>query len=88
MLDCRRALPEQTELKRLVRRSSNELAVQSRDMLTLARGQTGRVELRPDVFEACELVQELVDELRHTASGKGLRLAAQTPILVGLNRLM
>ena len=79
VLESRRALPEQTELTRLIRRSSNELAVQLRDMLTLARGQTGRIELRPDVFEACELVQELVGELRPTATAKGLRLVAQTP---------
>lgn len=50
-----------------------------RDMLTLARGQTGRVELRPDVFKAWELVQALVEELRPKASAKRLRLMAQTP---------
>ncbi|MGQ3054739.1 MAG: hybrid sensor histidine kinase/response regulator [Roseateles sp.] len=79
VLESKRASPEQAEVMKRIRRSANELAVQLRDMLTLARGQTGRMELRPEVFEACELVQESVESMAREAEAKGLAFSVVTP---------
>ncbi len=79
VLESKRASPEQAEVMKRIRRSANELAVQLRDMLTLARGQTGRIELRPEVFEACELVRESVESMGREAEAKGLQFSVATP---------
>jgi signal transduction histidine kinase/CheY-like chemotaxis protein len=79
VLESRHALPDQVELTRRIRRSANELAVQLRDMLTLARGQTGRIELRPEVFDAAELVREVAADSHADAQAKGLALTVTTP---------
>ena len=79
VLESRQAWPQQAEVTRRIRRSADELAVQLRDLLTLARGQTGHIELRPEVFEAVELVREMTDDAAAAAEAKGLSLAVDTP---------
>ncbi|MBA3771084.1 MAG: response regulator [Ramlibacter sp.] len=79
VLESRRVLPEHADVMKSIRRSANELAVQLRDILTLARGQTGRIELSPEVFEACELVQEAVESMGREAEAKGLEFRVETP---------
>jgi len=64
VLESGQALPDQAEVTRRIRRSADELAVQLRDLLTLARGQAGRIELRPEVFEATELVREMAEDAK------------------------
>ncbi|MBI2770581.1 MAG: response regulator [Burkholderiales bacterium] len=79
VLESKRALAEHADVMKSIRRSANELAVQLRDILTLARGETGRIELRPKVFEACELVEETVENVRREAQAKGLDFHVETP---------
>ncbi|VTU39406.1 hybrid sensor histidine kinase/response regulator [Variovorax sp. PBL-E5] len=77
--ESQQALPEQASVTRRIRRSADELAVHLRDLLTLARGQTGRIELRPEVFEASALVREMVQDATEAAEAKGLELTVETP---------
>ena len=79
VLEMRHALPEQAQVTKRIRRSANELCVQLRDLLTLARDQTGRVEVRPDVFDAAELVREIVADIQLDALAHGLELSANLP---------
>lgn len=79
VLESRQSLPDQAEITRRIRRSADELAVQLRDLLTLARGPTGRIELRPEVFEATELAREMAEDAASAAEAKGLRLTVETP---------
>ncbi|WP_179106834.1 hybrid sensor histidine kinase/response regulator [Variovorax sp. KK3] len=79
VLERRRALPEQAEVTRRIRRAADELAVQLGDLLTLARGQTGRIQLRPEVFEAVELVREATENAAAAAEAKGLHLRLDIP---------
>ncbi|NTJ65081.1 response regulator [Agrobacterium rhizogenes] len=67
------------ELTARIRRAANSLAVQLRDMLTLARAQTGYIELQPGVFEAGELVREVVENYQDMAQAKHLQLRQTGP---------
>ncbi|MGM4986281.1 MULTISPECIES: ATP-binding response regulator [Rhizobium] len=67
------------ELTARIRRAANSLAVQLRDMLTLARAQTGYIELQPGVFEAGELVREVVENYQAAAKAKHLELRQTGP---------
>ncbi|WP_174011741.1 hybrid sensor histidine kinase/response regulator [Rhizobium rhizogenes] len=67
------------ELTARIRRAANSLAVQLRDMLTLARAQTGYIELQPGVFEAGELVREVVETYQAAAKAKQLVLRHTAP---------
>ncbi|MDL2405190.1 hybrid sensor histidine kinase/response regulator [Rhizobium calliandrae] len=67
------------ELTARIRRAANSLAVQLRDMLTLARAQTGYIELQPSVFEAGELVREVVENYQVAANAKHLELRQTDP---------
>ncbi|MGV1768042.1 hybrid sensor histidine kinase/response regulator [Rhizobium rhizogenes] len=68
-----------SELTARIRRAANSLAVQLRDMLTLARAQTGYIELQPGVFEAGELVREVVENYQAAAKAKHLELRQTGP---------
>lgn len=68
-----------SELTARIRRAANSLAVQLRDMLTLARAQTGYIELQPGVFEAGELVREVVETYQAAAKAKQLELRHMAP---------
>ncbi|WFU04672.1 response regulator (plasmid) [Rhizobium sp. CB3171] len=67
------------ELTARIRRAANSLAVQLRDMLTLARAQMGYIELQPGVFEAGELVREVVENYHAMATAKHLDLRQMGP---------
>ncbi|MGM4986543.1 hybrid sensor histidine kinase/response regulator [Rhizobium sp. 11_C7_N12_5] len=67
------------ELTARIRRAANSLAVQLRDMLTLARAQTGYIELQPGVFEAGELVRDVVENYQAAAKAKHLELRHKGP---------
>jgi signal transduction histidine kinase/CheY-like chemotaxis protein len=70
---------EDRELVSRMRRSSLLLNTQLRDLLTLARGEAGRLELHPEPFEAGSLIEALVDSARELAADKNLELMAVLP---------
>jgi signal transduction histidine kinase len=78
-LKHRRAFQGDEELFSSVRRSSMQLGTQLRDLLTLANGEAGRLELRPDPFDARELVATLAEGARPSAVEKGLAITADLP---------
>lgn len=55
-----------------IRRSSMVLGVQLRDLLTLARGEAGKLEIRPESFEARALMDDVADVAGERARDKGL----------------
>ena len=67
------------ELIARMRRSSLLLNTQLRDLMTLAKGEAGRLELRPQAFDAVALLEGLADGVRESAHGKGLRLVVIAP---------
>ncbi len=67
-----RALP-------MVRRAVDALSTQVNDLLTLARGEAGRLEMRPEPFEASALVLETTEAMRPTAEQKKLTLRVEVP---------
>ncbi len=67
------------ELVARMRRSSLLLNTQLRDLLTLARGEAGRLEVHAEPFEAVALVEALVDGARDLAAGSRLELTAKVP---------
>ena len=70
---------EDDELIGRMRRSSMLLNTQLRDLLTLARGQAGRLEMHPEPFEACTLVEGVALAAREAAKEKGLALKLSLP---------
>jgi signal transduction histidine kinase len=67
------------ELIGRMRRSSLLLNTQLRDLLTLAKGEAGRLEIRPEPFEVKTHVEVLVDGAHDLAHAKGLRLVLELP---------
>lgn len=67
------------ELISRLRRLSLLLSNQLRDLLTLAKGEAGRLEIRPEVFEAGALVDGIADSARDYAKSKGLELVVDLP---------
>jgi signal transduction histidine kinase len=67
------------ELIARIRRSAALLNNQVRDLLTLARGQAGHLELHEEPFDACALVQGVVVAVSEAAAAKGLRLSCKVP---------
>ena len=72
-------IAEDDELIGRMRRSSMLLNTQLRDLLTLARGQAGRLEMHPEPFEACTLVEGVALAAREAAKEKGLALKLSLP---------
>ncbi len=62
-----------------MRRSSMLLNTQLRDLMTLAKGEAGRLDIRPEPFEVISLVEALLDSARELATSKGLKLAVRLP---------
>lgn len=62
-----------------IRRAANAMNTQLRDLLTLATGEAGRLEIHPEAFEAGDLVRDVVDTFKQQASAKGLELSAHVP---------
>lgn len=75
----RRATGENAAFVARVRRSANALKAQLQDLLTLATGEAGRLEIRPETFEAGDLVAGIIDMFTDDAARKGLQLQAHTP---------
>ncbi|MCY1740992.1 sensor histidine kinase [Ensifer sp. SL37] len=73
LIEKRSPRDEGDAIKR-IRRAVNSLSVQLRDILTLARSGTGRIELQSGPFDAVELVKEVVRDHRPTAAAKGIEL--------------
>ena len=72
-------ISEDQELIARMRRSSMLFNAQLRDLLTLARGQAGRLRLRTEPFDACSLVEGVADGVREAAGAKRLKLTAIVP---------
>lgn len=60
-------------IKRL-QRGATSLQLQLNDLLTLARSESGKLEYRPDLFEAVGLLDEIVAIESQVAYEKGLRI--------------
>ena len=75
----RRADPEDGELIGRMRRASLLLNTQLRDLLTLAKGDVGRLDMRPEPFEVLSLVHAIADGAGPLAAAKGLQLVLDVP---------
>lgn len=62
-----------------IRRDAEALNAQLADLLTLAKGEAGRLEVHPQAFEACDLVAGLAERFAEQARAKGLHFAAIVP---------
>ncbi len=70
----------EAELLSRIRRGATALNTQLRDLLTLARGDVGKMEVNPLPFEVGELAVTLAAEFRTEAQAKGLALVVDTPV--------
>ena len=73
------AIEGDDELIARMRRSSMLLNAQVGDLLTLARGQAGSLELHPEPLEVTSLMEGVQLATRDAAAEKGLRLELQCP---------
>lgn len=62
-----------------IRRAALMLGVQLRDLLTIARGEAGRLETNLESFEATAFVEDVADVAIYAARGKGLSFSLQVP---------
>ncbi len=67
------------ELLQRIRRSSLLLNTHLRDLLTLAKGEAGHLELRPEPFDACALVESVAASALELARAKRLELVVDVP---------
>jgi signal transduction histidine kinase len=74
-----RAFDEDRELIGRMRRASMLLNTQLRDLLTLAKGEAGRLEIHAEPFEACSLVEAMAEGARDAALAKGLQVLVEVP---------
>jgi len=79
VLERRMAGAENGEFVARVRRSANALNGQLRDLLTLAKGEAGKLEVRPETFEASDLLAGVLDAFHDIAAEKNLRLLGHVP---------
>ncbi len=79
VLELRHGRPDDDELLGRIRRSSLLLNTHLRDLLTLARGEAGRLDMRPEPFEACALVDSVAAAAGPLASAKRLQLVVDIP---------
>ncbi len=70
----------EAELLSRIRRGATALNTQLRDLLTLARGDVGKMEVNPVPFEVGELAVTIAAEFRTEAQAKGLALVVDTPV--------
>lgn len=71
--------PAEAELLARIRKGATALHTQLRDLLTLARGDVGKMEINPLPFDASELVRSVGREIRSEAEAKGLALVVKAP---------
>lgn len=69
----------EAELLSRVRRGATALNTQLRDLLTLARGDAGKMEINPLPFEVGELALTIAGEVRAEAQVKGLDVIVDMP---------
>ena len=69
----------EAELVAQIRRGATALNTQLRDLLTLARGDVGKMEINPMRFEVGELAVTIAREVGREAIAKGLDLLVETP---------
>lgn len=74
------AFARDAELIGRMRRSALLLNAHLRDLLTLAKGEAGHLELHPEPFEACALVDSLAEAGRELALAKGLKVVVEVPV--------
>jgi signal transduction histidine kinase/CheY-like chemotaxis protein len=67
------------ELIHRIRRSSMLLNTHLRDLLTLAKGEAGHLELRPEPFDASALVESVASSALDLARAKKLELIVEVP---------
>ncbi len=79
VLELRHGRSGDEEIIGRIRRSSLLLNTHLRDLLTLARGEAGRLEMRPEPFEACALVDSIAAAAGGLALAKQLRLVVDVP---------
>lgn len=79
LLECDVGSKDRTEAIQRIRRASQALGLQLRDLLTLARGEAGKLEIRPESFEVTELVRDVAEPARHQAFEKGLDFLLTLP---------
>ena len=70
---------DEAELVAQIRRGATALNTQLRDLLTLARGDVGKMEINPMRFEVGELAVTVAREVGREALAKGLDLQVDTP---------
>jgi signal transduction histidine kinase/CheY-like chemotaxis protein len=75
-LRLKETAPEEIRWLQLAARSLERIL---RDLLTLAQGEAGKLEILPEPFEACDLARDAVDEQRAAARAKGLHLIVDVP---------
>jgi signal transduction histidine kinase len=79
MLELRAGDNKQTAAVSRIRRAADALELQLRDVLTLASGNQGTLEIRPLAFEAVELIAGVAEEQRAAANAKGLKFEVVAP---------
>ncbi len=62
-----------------IRRDSQHLLELINDILDLSRIESGKVELRPEIFPASEALKEVVDSFRPAALGKSIQIDELVP---------
>ena len=67
------------EMIQRIRRSSLLLNTHLRDLLTLAKGEAGHLELRPEPFDACALAENVAASALDLARDKHLALIVDVP---------
>ena len=82
VLELRHGRAGDDEIIGRIRRSSLLLNTHLRDLLTLARGEAGRLEMRPEPFEACALVESVAaaaGPLRPPSDSRSSSTCRRTP---------
>ena len=62
-----------------IKRAIGSIVHQLHDIETIDRGEVGMLEIHPGPFEACEMLEELVEEFRSAALDKDLQLHIIVP---------
>lgn len=70
---------ERNEAIQRIKRASMEMHVQLRDLLTLIRGEAGKLEMKPESFEVSEFVKDIGRVAAGAAASRGLRFTAHVP---------
>jgi signal transduction histidine kinase len=71
--------PAEVELISRIRRGTTALHTQLQDLLTLGRGEVGKIEINPGPFEVVELALSVAREVQKEAWAKGLEFVVDLP---------